>query len=132
MPEYKLIFKRVRKYILYLLALYVLGWGFTSYQSIFLGLILGTSLSLFNLWVLDRKMKQFGEVMVNGGKIRSLGLLTRMATAIFAVLIAMEYSNYIHLISVVIGLMTAYIVIMIDNFLAFFIYVNSTGKRGEN
>ena len=119
MPEYKLIFKRVRKYILYLLALYVLGWGFTSYQSIFLGLILGTSLSLFNLWVLDRKMKQFGEVMVNGGKIRSLGLLTRMATAIFAVLIAMEYSNYIHLISVVIGLMTAYIVIMIDNFLAF-------------
>ena len=119
MPEYKLIFKRVRKYILYLLALYVLGWGFTSHQSIFLGLILGTSLSLFNLWVLDRKMKQFGEVMVNGGKIRSLGLLTRMATAIFAVLIAMEYSNYIHLISVVIGLMTAYIVIMIDNFLAF-------------
>ena len=119
MPEYKLIFKRVRKYILYLLALYVLGWGFTSYQSIFLGLILGTSLSLFNLWILDRKMKQFGEVMVNGGKIYSLGLLTRMATAIFAVLIAMEYSNYIHLISVVIGLMTAYIVIMIDNFLAF-------------
>ena len=41
MPEYKFIFKRVRKYILYLLALYVLGWGFTSYQSIFLGLILG-------------------------------------------------------------------------------------------
>ena len=120
MPEYKLIFKRVRKYILYLLALYVLGWGFTSYQSIFLGLILGTSLSLFNLWILDRKMKQFGEVMVNGGKIHSLGLLTRMATAIFAVLIAMEYSNYIHLISVVIGLMTAYIVIMIDYFLALF------------
>ena len=119
MPEYKLIFKRVRKYILYLLALYVLGWGFTSHQSIFLGLILGTSLSLFNLWVLDRKMKQFGEVMVNGGKIRSLGLLTRMATAVFAVLVAMEYSNYIHLISVVIGLMTAYIVIMIDNFLNF-------------
>ena len=119
MPEYKFIFKRVRKYILYLLALYVLGWGLTSYQSIFLGLILGTSLSLFNLWVLDRKMKQFGEVMVNGGKINSLGLLTRMATAVFAVLVAMEYSNYIHLISVVIGLMTAYIVIMIDNFLAF-------------
>jgi ATP synthase protein I len=119
MPEYKFIFKRVRKYILYLLALYVLGWGLTSYQSIFLGLILGTSLSLFNLWILDRKMKRFGEVMVNGGKIHSLGLLTRMATAVFAVLVAMEYSSYIHLISVVIGLMTAYIVIMIDNFLAF-------------
>ena len=56
MPEYKLIFKRVRKYIFYLLALYVFGWGFTSYQSIFLGLILGTSLSLFNLWILVKKM----------------------------------------------------------------------------
>ena len=76
MPDYKLIYKRVKKYILYLLAFYVLGWGFTSFQSIFLGLILGTSLSLFNLWLLVRKTKQFGEVMVNGGKVRSLGLLT--------------------------------------------------------
>src|SRR3954447_26582025 len=113
MPDYELIYKRVRKYIFYLLALYVLGWGFTSHQSIFLGLILGTSLSLFNLWLLVRKTKQFGEVMVKGGKIRSLGLLTRIATAVFAVIVAMEYPNYIHLVSVVIGLMTVYIVIMI-------------------
>jgi ATP synthase protein I len=67
-----------------------------------------------------RKTNQFGEVMVNGGKIRSLGLLTRMATAVLAVLIAMEYPEYIHLISVIIGLMTAYIVIMIDSFFQFF------------
>jgi ATP synthase protein I len=119
MPDYELIYKRVRKYIFYLLALYVLGWGFTSHQSIYLGLILGTSLSLFNLWILVRKTKQFGEVMVNGGKIRSLGLLTRMATAVFAVIVAMEYPNYIHLVSVVIGLMTVYIVIMIDSIFAF-------------
>lgn len=119
MPDYELIYKRVRKYILYLLAFYVLGWGFTSLQSIFLGLILGTALSLFNLWLLVRKTKQFGEVVVNGGKIRSLGLLTRMATAVLAVIVAMEYPNYIHLVSVVIGLMTAYIVIMIDNIFAF-------------
>ena len=119
MPDYKLIYKRVKKCILYLLAFYVLGWGFTSYQSVFLGLILGTSLSLFNLWLLVRKTKQFGEVMVNGGKVHSLGLLTRMATAIFAVIVAMEYPNDVHLVSVVIGLMTVYIVIMIDNIFAF-------------
>ena len=71
MPDYELIYKRVRKYILYLLAFYVLGWGFTSLQSIFLGLILGTALSLFNLWLLVRKIKQFGEVVVNGGKKNS-------------------------------------------------------------
>jgi ATP synthase protein I len=120
MSELKPMFIRQRKYILFLLAAYVLGWGFTLQQPVFLGLILGTSLSLFNLWNLVRKTNQFGEVMVNGGKIRSLGLLTRMATAVFAVLIAMEYPEYIHLISVIIGLMTAYIVIMIDSFFQFF------------
>ena len=51
-----------------------------------------------------------------------------MATAVFAVMIAMEYPDYIHLISVVIGLMTAYIVIMIDNLLLF-IYINSAGEE---
>jgi ATP synthase protein I len=120
MSELKPMFIRQRKYMLFLLAAYVLGWGFTLQQPVFLGLILGTSLSLFNLWNLVRKTNQFGEVMANGGKIRSLGLLTRMATAVFAVLIAMEYPEYIHLISVIIGLMTAYIVIMIDSFFQFF------------
>jgi ATP synthase protein I len=120
MSDLKPMFVRQRKYILFLLAAYVLGWGFTLQQPVFLGLILGTSLSLFNLWNLVRKTNQFGEVMVNGGKIRSLGLLTRMATAVLAVLIAVEYPEYIHLISVIIGLMTAYIVIMIDSFFQFF------------
>lgn len=119
MSELKPMFIRQRKYILFLLAAYVLGWGFTLQQPVFLGLILGTSLSLFNLWNLVRKTNQFGEVMSNGGKIRSLGLLTRMATAVLAVIIAMEYPEYIHLISVIIGLMTAYIVIMIDSFFQF-------------
>lgn len=35
MPEMNEMIARQRKYIFYLLAVYVLGWGFTSYQSIF-------------------------------------------------------------------------------------------------
>ncbi|WP_394238584.1 ATP synthase subunit I [Niallia oryzisoli] len=120
MLQFKTMFMRERKYIVYLLAIYVLGWGFTSYQAVFLGLILGTSLSLFNLWLLVRKIDQFGEVMEKGGKMRSLGMLSRMAAAIFAVLLAVEYPEYIHLISVIIGLMTSYLVIMIDSFLQLF------------
>lgn len=120
MLQYKTMFTRERKYIVYLLAVYVLGWGFTSYQAIFLGLILGTSLSLFNLWLLVKKINQFGEVMEKGGKMRSLGMMSRMAAAIFAVLLAVEYPDYIHPISMVIGLMTAYLVIMIDSFLQLF------------
>ncbi|MCS0788734.1 ATP synthase subunit I [Cytobacillus pseudoceanisediminis] len=120
MPEIKVTFQRQRKYIFLLLSLYVLGWGFTSYQSIFLGLIFGTSLSLFNLWLISRKALQFGEAVERGEKVRSLGTVSRMATAVFAVMIALEYPDKLHLISVVFGLMTSYIVIMIDYFLQSF------------
>jgi ATP synthase protein I len=120
MPEYKTMFGRQRKYIFYLLAIYVLGWGFSSYQAIFLGLILGTSLSLFNLWLLVRKMDHFGNAIEKGSSVRSLGFISRIATAIFAVMIAIEYSEYFNLISVIIGLMTSYFVIIIDYFFQHF------------
>lgn len=114
MSEIKEMYTRQRKYIFLLLALYVLGWGFTSYQDIFLGLILGTSLSLFNLWLLVRKADKFGDAVVQGKKVRSLGSFSRMATAALAVIITFKYPESIHLISVVLGLMTMYVVIMID------------------
>ncbi len=117
MPEYKMFYVRLRKSIFYLLAIYVLGWGFTSYQSIFLGLILGTSLSLLNMWILVKKMDKFSKAIDSGGKVYSLGFFTRVAVALFGVMIAMKYPQYFHFISVVIGLVTSYIVIMIDSFL---------------
>lgn len=116
MPEFKLMFIRQRKYIFLLLSIYVLGWGFTSYQSIFLGLILGTALSLYNLWLMTRKVDRFGEAVAKGQSVRSLGMISRMATAVLAVMIAMKYPEKVHLVSVVFGLMTSYIVIMIDYF----------------
>jgi ATP synthase protein I len=121
MPDLKTMFIRQRKYIFLLLSVYVLGWGFTSYQSIFIGLILGTSLSLFNLWLMVRKTDQLGEAAANGQRMRSLGMLSRMATAVLAVMISMKYPDEVHLISVVLGLMTSYIVIMIDYFLQLFV-----------
>jgi len=120
MPEYKMMYIRQRKYMFFLLSLYVLGWGFTSYQTIFLGLILGTSLSLFNLWLIMRRIERFGEAVTSGRKVNSLGTVSRMASAVLAVMIALRFPEKIHLISVVFGLMTAYIVIMIDYFLQAF------------
>lgn len=120
MPEFKMIYIRQRKYIFFLLSLYVLGWGFTSYQPVFLGLILGTSLSLFNLWLIMRRIERFGEAVASGRKVNSLGTVSRMASAVLAVMIALRFPEKIHLISVVFGLMTAYIVIMIDYFLQAF------------
>ncbi|HAQ06058.1 MAG TPA: ATP synthase subunit [Bacillus bacterium] len=120
MSELKGMFTRQRKYIFLLLALYVLGWGFTDHQPIFLGLVLGTSLSLFNLWLLVKKTDQFGDSLVQGKRVRSLGMLSRMAAAVFAVIIALEYPEHIHFVSVIIGLMTSYLVIMIDFFVQSF------------
>lgn len=120
MSELKGMYTRQQKYIFFLLALYVFGWGFTDYQHIFLGLVLGTSLSLFNLWLLVKKTDQFGDSLLSGRKVRSLGMLSRMAAAVLAVIIALEYPEQIHLVSVIIGLMTSYLVIMIDFFVQSF------------
>ncbi|MFS0645521.1 ATP synthase subunit I [Siminovitchia sp. 179-K 8D1 HS] len=119
MDDLQQLFNRHRKYILYLLAIFVLGWGFTERQSIFMGLILGTVISLFNLWTMVLRTHKLGEAVSEGKKVRSLGTLSRMAAAVFAVLIAMNYPSTFHLISVVIGLMTSYIVIMIDALISF-------------
>ncbi|MEH7491601.1 ATP synthase subunit I [Neobacillus niacini] len=116
MPEFQTMFTRQRKWMFFLLSLYVLGWGFTAQQSIFLGLILGTSLSLFNLWLMARKIDKFGQAAAEGRTVRSLGSFSRMATGALAIVITMRYPEQFHLISVVIGLMTSYIVIMIDFF----------------
>lgn len=114
MPELQQMFNRHRKYILYLLSLLVLGWGFTPYKSIFLGLILGTVISFFNHWLLIRKTTRFGEAVAGGKKARSLGTLSRMAAAVVGVIIAMRYPEYFHIASYLIGLMASILVIMID------------------
>ena len=54
-----------------------------------------------------------------------------MATAVIVCLIAVEYPQKVHLISVVIGLMTAYIVIMADYLVRYFILHKNGEKRGE-
>ena len=117
MPELQQMTTRYRRYMFYLLALYVLGWGFTSYQPVFAGLILGTVLGFFNIWLLAKKTDMLGEAVAKGGKVRTLGTLSRMATAVLAVVIAMRFPEFFHFVSVILGLMTFIIVIMIDFFL---------------
>jgi ATP synthase protein I len=116
MPEFRVMYNRQRKLIFYLLSIYVLGWGFTSYKTCFLGLILGTCFSFLNLWMLVRKTESFDKAIAKGKKVRSLGSLQRMATAAIAVIIALRYPDYFQIVYVVLGLMTSYIVIMIDYF----------------
>jgi len=114
MPEIRVIFERQRKYIFFLLSFYFFGWAFTDYQSVFAGLIVGTAASLYNLWLLARRTWNFGDAVLQGKKIRSLGSFSRFAAAGLVIFVALEYPEHVHLISAVLGLMTSYFVIMID------------------
>ncbi|NHM30091.1 ATP synthase subunit I [Neobacillus terrae] len=117
MPDFRQMYKKQQRMVFFLLSAYVLGWGFTSYKSIFLGLILGTCFSFLNLWLLVRKTESFDKAVSEGKKVRSLGSLSRMATAGIAVIIALRYPGDFNIPALVLGLMTSYIVIMIDYFL---------------
>lgn len=129
MEELQPVFFRHVKYMLYLIAIYVLGWGFTEYQTIFLGLIFGTLASLYNHWHLYRKTKQLELVVDHGKKIFGIGTLTRMSVAVLTMFFATQFSDFFHLTSVIIGIMTSYAVIIIDIFTMQFI--TSRKKRRE-
>lgn len=115
MTEYTLTYRRYIKYTLFMLSFFVLGYGVTSYKSIFLGLTLGTLFSLFNLWSMYSRIERLGQAVINQQKVRTMGSLSRLLMGGLAVLIAMRYPEHLHLLSVVIGLMTVYIIMLIDS-----------------
>ncbi|WP_026695996.1 ATP synthase subunit I [Peribacillus kribbensis] len=110
-------FYRTLKYMIYLIAIYVLGWGFTPYKSVFLGLIFGTTLSLYLLWTMVSKNRKLTKAALEGKKMKSVGTLSRMAAAALAVTVALRFPYDLHLISTLVGLMTIYFVIPIDFFI---------------
>lgn len=116
MLELEKMFNRQRKYILYLMGIYVLGAIFTTYDRVFQGLLLGTIFSLFIFWSMVQKNRKFAQA-VSEGKKASLGSLTRMSAGALAAVIALKYPEKFQIGSMILGLMTAYIVIMIDYFI---------------
>ncbi|MCK6259211.1 ATP synthase subunit I [Fictibacillus sp. KIGAM418] len=115
MTEYTMTYRRYIKYTLFMLSFFVLGYGVTSYKSIFLGLSFGTLFSLFNLWSMYSRIERLGQAVINQQKVRTMGSLSRLLMGGLAVLIAMRYPQFFNLLSVVIGLMTVYIIMLIDS-----------------
>ena len=114
MQQYELMITRQRKWMFYLLALLVLGAGFTPYPSVFLGLLLGAAVSFYNLWLMQRKIEQFGQAAARQHTSRGIGTFSRLASTALAIIVALQFEELFHLIAVIIGLMTAYLVIVID------------------
>jgi ATP synthase protein I len=114
MTNNEMMMARQRKWMFYLLAILVLGAGFTPYLRIFLGLLLGSSISFYNLYLLQKKTIEFTEAVAKKEKARGLGTISRLAAVALAVVIALRYEAYVNMTAVIIGLMTSYVVIMID------------------
>lgn len=106
---------RQRKWMLYLLSLIVLGAGFSPYPRFFCGLLLGSTVSFYNLWLLQRNIRRLGEIAATEGKRKfSIGSISRFAGAAFAALMALRFEEYFHIVGVVIGLSTSYLIIIAD------------------
>lgn len=115
MSEYESMVRRQRKWMLYLLSLLVVGAGFTPYTRIFNGLILGTAISFYNLWLLQRKTDAFGKSVVDTGAARSgLGVFSRLAAAAIGILLALRYQEIFHIMGVAIGILSSYLIILFD------------------
>ncbi|MEB3750811.1 ATP synthase subunit I [Geobacillus sp. FSL W8-0032] len=114
MDHFRAMRLRHVKYILYLLAIYTLGFGWTPYKTAFLSLILGTSIGLLIIWNLSWKIEKFGQAVTARKKVRTLGTLTRFSLAALAAVIAWAYPRYFAPVPTIVGLMTSYLVIVID------------------
>lgn len=115
MEDYIVLTKRYTIYIVVLIAIFISLAFSTSFQAIFLGLALGSVVSLSNLLSIYLQVKRLGESLEVGQAKFSLGTLFRFALVIGAVYIAFQYPDLFHLVSVVIGLMLAYIIIIINS-----------------
>ena len=114
MPHHRSI-RSFLTYAAYFLAALVLGWGFTPYKDVFLGLILGAVIGFLNLVILYIKIQRVVKAAIKGKKVRSLGMLSRFALAGLAVLIVMAYPDVFNLVAVVIGLVAAYLIMIVDH-----------------
>lgn len=129
MNEFSTMANRQRKWMLYLLAISVLGWGFSDYKQIFAGLILGLAVGFYNLFLLHKKVDVIGEKAAKNQTARSFGTLSRFAGAALVAVISLRFPEHFHILASVMGLMAGYIVIMID--FIFYLKETSTTKRGE-
>lgn len=119
MEDYIVLTKRYTIYTVVSIAIFISLAFLTSFQTVFLGLALGSVISLSNLLSTYYQVKRLGESLEIGRAKFSLGTLFRFALVIGAVYIAFQFPDLFHLISVVVGLMLTYIIIFINSLFQF-------------
>jgi len=117
--NYKHRILRIIRYTLFIIVLFLIGI-LTPYARVFLGLVLGTTVSLINVTYTAWKVNQIGQFAANSQNNTSSkkplfsGMITRFATSILAIMVVYQYPDYIQLFSTIIGLFIAQIVMIVD------------------
>ncbi|WP_099222568.1 ATP synthase subunit I [Listeria costaricensis] len=108
------MYHRHQKYLVIFIGLCLLGWFFTPYVHIFLGLKLGLVVGWFNYWLLMRRTQAMTKALAENRTFYGMGTTARMGSVLLATIIAVKLPDYFHLYSVMIGLGIAYAVIFLD------------------
>src|SRR5699024_7377589 len=112
MSNYQNMAVRQRKWFLYVIAIVSIITVVIPDKRFFLGLLLGTIVGFYNLWLLQRRTRLLGESAARRGKRTGIGTSSRLAMAAVGTLIAIRYDLSIP--GFVIGLMLVYPIIMVD------------------
>lgn len=112
MSNYENMAKRQRICFLYVLVVLAIITAIVPYKYFFQALLIGAIVSLYNLWLLQRKTNILGESVAKGGKRTGLGTISRLAAAALGTLLVIRYD--LSIAGFVIGLVSAYLIIMID------------------
>lgn len=126
MDVYDKMVKVQRKWMLIFLAILVIGLVVLPYKQILLGLLLGSIVSVFNMWFLQSRVKRFGEAIAGGKSVVGLGTFMRMLTSVLAIAIALRFDQLFHIYATVIGLVSSYLIMMIEAFIRSAIEANKT------
>ncbi|WP_203248453.1 ATP synthase subunit I [Sporosarcina beigongshangi] len=108
------IYRRQKRVLFFCLALFVLGWGFTDFKTVFAGLILGSLFGLYNFWILIRKMERMEQKFSEGKQSLSLGTVLRFASGVGAAALATAMPEHFDLISTVIGFAIPYVLLLVE------------------
>ncbi|CAG9612078.1 ATP synthase subunit I [Bacillus sp. AFS018417] len=118
MIEVHELVQRQKKYMYNLLALFVLGWGFTSYKDVFLGLIIGTIFGFLSLRIVAHKTDRLLDRVTQGENVKykatAVSTYSRLATIGLLIIFAAKYQYLIAMWSLGVGLLTGYLVMIID------------------
>lgn len=112
MSDYKRMAIRQKIWMFGIIALVLIGAALSSNEYFFFGLLLGTGISYFNLWLLHRKISVLAESEQTVGLKSGFGTISRLAASVLGVVLAIRYD--LSIAGYLIGLMTAYPVMMLD------------------